>query len=116
MECDNKLRSYCGYFILFVDEIDHVRTDLDSFLKFLVRRLPQSGPLRLILVFSSNKLNWQEGIDPRIKSFLKVNEIFFDPYNAFDLRKILSLRIQKALNGKMKKIATAGDRRTHFWG
>ena len=115
---EEKIRDYNSYFILFVDEVDHVRRDLDSFLKFLVRRLPQAVSSKLVLIFSSNKLNWQENIDPRIKSFLKLNELFFGPYNAFDLRKILSLRIKKALNQKMiekgvlEKIAAVSSR-TH---
>jgi len=115
---EDKIRNYKGYFILFVDEIDHVRRDLDSFLKFLVRRLPQAILLKLLIVFTSNKLNWQENIDPRVKSFLKINEILFDPYNAVDLKKILSIRIKKALNRKMiqqgvvEKIAAVSSR-TH---
>jgi cell division control protein 6 len=74
--------------------------------------------MRLVLVFSSNRLNWQENIDPRIKSFLKINELLFKPYNAFDLKKILSIRIKKALNptmiekGVLEKIAAASSR-TH---
>jgi archaeal cell division control protein 6 len=98
---EEKLKGQKGYFIVFVDEVDHVRRDLDSFLKFLVKRLPQSISLKLILIFSSNKLNWQENIDPRIKSFLKINELFFKPYDARDLQRILSLRIKKALKEKM---------------
>ena len=115
---EERIRDYRGYFILFVDEIDHVRRDLDSFLKFLIKRLPQTVSLKFVIVFSSNRLNWQENIDPRIKSFLKINELFFKPYNAFDLRKILSLRIEKALNQKMiqkgviEKIAAVSSR-TH---
>jgi cell division control protein 6 len=115
---EEKIKDYPGYFILFVDEIDHVRRDLDSFLKFLVKRLPQKISMKLVLVFSSNKLNWQENIDPRIKSFLKMNELFFKPYNALDLKKILSIRIKKALNPKMikrgvlEKIAAVSSR-TH---
>lgn len=115
---EEKMKDYQGYFIIFVDEVDHVRRDLDSFLKFLVKRLPQTGSSKLVLVFSSNKLNWQENIDPRIKSFLKINELFFKPYNAHDLKQILLLRIQKALNQKMieqgvlEKIAAVSSR-TH---
>ena len=115
---EEKLESYRGYFIIFVDEIDHVRRDLDSFLKFLVKRLPQTVALKLVLVFSSNRLNWQDNIDPRIKSFLKINEVFFKPYNAIDLQQILSLRIRKALNqqmieeGVLEKIAAVSSR-TH---
>ena len=115
---EEKVKDYKGYFILFVDEVDHVRRDLDSFLKFIVKRLPQKVSLKLVLVFSSNKLNWQENIDPRIKSFLKMNELLFEPYNALDLKKILSLRIKKALNqkkienGVLEKIAAISSR-TH---
>lgn len=115
---EEKMKDYQGYFVLFIDEVDHVRRDLDSFLKFLVKRLPQSVAPKLVLVFSSNKLNWQENIDPRIKSFIKLNELLFEPYNAFDLRKILSLRIKKALDPKMiqkgivEKIAAVSSR-TH---
>jgi cell division control protein 6 len=115
---EERVKGYRGYFIVFVDEVDHIRRDLDSFLKFLVKRLPQAAPLKLVLIFSSNKLNWQENIDPRIKSFLKVHELFFKPYDAHDLQKILSLRIRKALNEKMveggvlEKIAAVSSR-TH---
>ena len=115
---EEKMCNSRGYFIIFVDEVDHIRRDLDSFLKFLVKRLPQSVPVKLVLIFSSNRLNWQENIDPRIKSFLKINELFFKPYDANDLRQILSLRIKKALNQKMieegvlEKIAAVSSR-TH---
>ncbi|MFZ4440301.1 MAG: Cdc6/Cdc18 family protein [Syntrophales bacterium] len=115
---EEKMEGYRGYFIIFVDEIDHVRRDLDSFLKFLVKRLPQTVALKLVLVFTSNRLNWQENIDPRIKSFLKINEVFFKPYDARDLQQILSLRIRKALNqqmieeGVLEKIAAVSSR-TH---
>lgn len=115
---EEKLRDYKGYFIIFVDEVDHVRRDMDSFLKFLVKRLPQTVSLKLVLVFTSNKLNWQENMDPRIKSFLKINELFFKPYNACDLQKILSLRVKKALNqqmieqGVLEKIAAVSSK-TH---
>jgi len=115
---EEKLMDYRGYFIIFVDEVDHVRRDMDSFLKFLVKRLPQTVSLKLVLVFTSNRLNWQENIDPRIKSFLKINELFFKPYNAYDLQQILSLRIKKALNqqmieqGVLEKIAAVSSK-TH---
>ena len=113
---EDKIQDHPGYFVLFVDEIDHVRKDLDSLLKFLVKRLPQKLSGKLVLIFSSNKLDWQDNIDPRIKSFLKINEQFFEAYNAFDLKKILLIRIKKALNPKMmqkgvlEKIAAVSSR------
>ena len=94
---ESALADFKGYFVLFVDEIDNVRTDQDTFMTFLVRRLPQSIPAKLILVFASNKLNWRDNLDPRILSFLKIRELLFNPYNADDLQHILRIRVRKAL-------------------
>lgn len=113
---EDRLKDYKGYFVLFIDEIDNVRTDFDTFLKFLVKRLPQRISAKLVLVFASNRLSWRDNIDPRIRSFLKINELIFDPYNAHDLLKILRIRVKKALdsrkidNGVLKKIAAVSSR------
>lgn len=113
---EDKLSSYKGYLVLFIDEVDNIRRDLDSFLKFLVKRLPQRIPARLILVFASNRLNWVDHIDPRVRSFLKLNELIFKPYNAMDLLKILAIRVQRGLkadaveSGVLEKIAACSSR------
>jgi len=113
---EDKLADYPGYLVLFIDEVDNVRRDLDSFLKFLVKRLPQKVPAKLILVFVSNRLNWMDPIDPRIRSFLKINELIFKPYDAMDLLKILAIRVKRSLNpsmldrGVMEKIAACSSR------
>jgi len=102
---------YQGYLIIFVDEVDNVRRDRDTFLTFLVRRLPQRIKAKLVLVFVSNRLNWPDHLDPRVKSFLKLNELIFKPYDAMDLQYILRIRIEKALcpktveQGVIEKIA-----------
>jgi len=96
--------------------VDNVRRDLDSFLKFLVKRLPQKVSTRLILVFVSNRLNWMDNIDPRIRSFLKLNELIFKPYDALDLLKILAIRVERGLHpsmldrGVLEKIAACSSR------
>jgi cell division control protein 6 len=108
---ESALADYRGYFVLFIDEVDNVRTDKDTFLGFLIRRLPQSIPAKLILVFASNRLNWMDNLDPRILSFFKVRELLFKPYNAIDLQHILKIRVKKALapnaieHGVIEKIA-----------
>ncbi len=110
------LAGYRGYLILFVDEVDNVRRDRDTFLKFLVRRLPQQIPGKLVLVFASNRLNWSDNLDPRIRSFLKLNELIFKPYDAVDLQQILTIRVRKALRpgsvqpGVIQKIAALASR------
>ena len=97
---ESALVEYRVYFILFIDEVDNVRTDKDSFLGFLIRRLPQAVPSKVILVFASNRINWADNLDPRIKSFLKMNELIFKPYDAVDLQHILKIRVKKALEPK----------------
>ena len=107
---------YDGYLVLFVDEVDNLRRDKDTFMTFLVRRLPQRTRARLILVFVSNRLDWPDHLDPRVRSFLKLNEIVFKPYDAVDLQRILSIRVEKALHsdaveaGVIEKVAALASR------
>ena len=83
---------------------------------FLVRRLPQRIPAKLILVLVSNRLDWPDHLDPRVKSFLKLNELIFKPYDAVDLQHILRIRVEKALypkaveQGVIEKIAAMASR------
>ena len=41
LRMETTLAEYCGYLVLFIDEVDNVRRDRDTFMTFLVRRLPQ---------------------------------------------------------------------------
>ena len=107
------LAAYRGYLILFVDEVDNVRRDRDTFLTFLVRRLPQRIQAKLILVFVSNRLNWPDHLDPRVKSFLKLNELIFKPYDAMDLQHILRIRVEKALHGRQRRARRHREDRRH---
>ena len=110
------LAAYDGYLVLFIDEVDNVRRDRDAFMTFLVRRLPQRIKAKLILVFASNRLDWPTHLDPRVKSFLKLNELIFEPYDALDLQHILRIRVEKALvngalePGVVEKIAAMASR------
>jgi cell division control protein 6 len=111
LRIEASLADYRGYLILFIDEVDNVRRDRDTFLSFLVRRLPQRTKAKLILVFASNKLSWPDHMDPRVRSFLKWNELIFKPYDAVDLQHILRIRVEKAIRpgavepGVIEKIA-----------
>jgi cell division control protein 6 len=55
-------------------------------------------------------------LDPRVKSFLKVNELIFKPYDALDLQRILRIRVEKALHsnavapGVIEKVAALASR------
>ncbi|MFC1611492.1 Cdc6/Cdc18 family protein [Myxococcota bacterium] len=113
---EQSLANYDGFLVLFIDEVDHVNRDIDAFLKFLVRRLPQAVPTKIVLVFASNRLDWRRDVDSRVKSFLKVNEIIFQPYNALDLQVVLKTRVDRALKlelideGVVEKIAAYASR------
>ena len=111
-----RLKSLRGYLVIFVDEADNVRTDFNTFYTFLAKRLPQRISAKLILVFSSNRLNWSDNLDPRVKSCLKARELLFEPYDAESLARILEIRIEKALrqdrleDGVVEKIAALSSR------
>jgi archaeal cell division control protein 6 len=116
LRIEQALADYHGVFVLFVDECDHVRRDRDAFMSFLVRRLPQRIPAKFVIVFASNRLDWPDHLDPRVKSFLKLNELIFKPYNALDLQQILQIRAEKSLqagaleSGVIEKIAAFSSR------
>ena len=116
LRIEDKLANYRGYLILFIDEVDNIRRDRNTFMAFLIRRLPQAIPAKLILVFASNNLDWTSNLDPRVQSFLKVSELVFKPYNAIDLKRILQIRVEKALcrgalaPGVLEKIAALSSR------
>lgn len=115
-EVERLLAAADGYIVIFVDEADNVRTDPDTFFKFLVKRLPQRIHAKLILLFVSNRLNWSDNLDPRIKSCLHMREMIFEPYDAPSLQKILQIRVEKALrpdsveDGVIEKIAALSSR------
>jgi len=78
--------------------------------------VPQQIPAKLILVLVSNRLDWPDQLDPRVKSFLRMNELIFEPYDAIDLQHILRIRIEKALvpdtveQGVIERIAALASR------
>jgi cell division control protein 6 len=66
----------------------------------------------------TNRLDWEKNLDPRILSFLKKQDIFFEPYDAMDLLEILQLRVEKALDrdkvdqAALNKMAAYASRET----
>jgi len=110
--------SYDGFLCLLIDEADNLRPNADSFLTFLGKTLPRKVSCRLILIFLTNRLDWEKTLDPRILSFLKKTDILFEPYDALDLLEILKLRVEKALDktkvdiSALKKVAALASRET----
>ena len=88
--------------ILILDEIDAlVKKVGDEILYNLSRANQDLVNTNLSIVGISNDVSFMENIDPRVKSSLSEEEIIFPPYNANQLRDILTERAAKAFNAGM---------------
>jgi len=109
---------YAGFLCLLIDEADNLKPNADGFLTFLGKTLPRKVSCRLMMIFLTNRLDWEKTLDPRILSFLKKTDILFEPYDALDLLEILKLRVEKALDKErveisaLNKIAALASRET----
>ncbi len=84
-------------FILILDEIDSLGDT--STLYNLTRINTQLRNSRVSLIGISNNLVFTNNLDPRIRSSLSEEELVFPPYNAMQLKDILSKRAEIALRG-----------------
>jgi len=83
--------------ILVLDEIDRlVNKTGDEILYSLTRINSELKKAKLCLIGISNDVRFIENIDPRVKSSLGEEELIFPPYNALELKDILSERSSKA--------------------
>jgi len=83
--------------ILILDEIDQaVKKISDNFLYNLTRLNSELVKTQIGIVGISNDLNFLDVLDPRVRSSLSEEEIVFAPYNAPQLKEILSKRAEKA--------------------
>ena len=110
------LNRYEGFICILADEVDNVKGDANALYTFLAKTLPRKVQPRLVYVFLTNRLQWDQKLDPRILAVLKKTDIIFEPYNAEDLVQILQLRVEKALDkskvdtGAIRKIAALASR------
>ena len=110
------LADYPGALILLIDPIENVQRERDIFLDFLLRRLPRSASAKVALVFASESLDWMDGLDPRLRSALQATQVKFEPYSGKNLRRILAVRVEKALKpsaiapGVIDKIVAVASR------
>jgi len=79
--------------VLILDEVDQIK-ELSKLLYDLLR-LPSKKPLTLILI--TNNPSFLLTLDPRVKSSLREERIFFNPYSFSQLRDILRERADLAL-------------------
>ncbi|MBS3066485.1 orc1/cdc6 family replication initiation protein [Candidatus Pacearchaeota archaeon] len=83
--------------ILVFDEIDHAVDKIsDNFLYNLTRLNSELKNSQISVVGISNNLTFLDGLDPRVRSSLSEEELVFPPYNALQLKDILSERSKRA--------------------
>ena len=85
--------------ILVLDEIDAlIEKTGDEILYNLTRINQDLKNAKLSIVGISNNISFTNNIDPRVKSSLSEEEIVFSPYDANQLRDILTQRAKEAFN------------------
>ncbi len=84
-----------AHIILVLDEIDKVK-DIDELMYSISRANDEVKKGSLTVIGISNNLMFKEKLDPRTKSSLCEKELVFNPYNANELKAIISERCEKA--------------------
>ncbi|MGC9209909.1 MAG: Cdc6/Cdc18 family protein [Acidilobus sp.] len=87
-----------GVYIVVLDEIDFLVRKGDDVLYDLTRVNEYLGRARVSLIGITNSAKVVDMLDPRVKSSLGEQTIVFSPYNADQLRDILSQRAALAFN------------------
>ncbi|MCK5451829.1 MAG: ORC1-type DNA replication protein [Candidatus Aenigmarchaeota archaeon] len=87
------LEENTGVVMLILDEIDALVEKVgDEFLYTLTRINQDTDNSKVTIIGISNNLSFTENIDARVKSSLSDEELIFPPYNALQLKDILSER------------------------
>jgi cell division control protein 6 len=93
------LRRSSGVYIVVLDEIDFlVKKHGDDLLYKLTRINELTQPSKVSIIGITNSVRFVESLDPRVRSSLGEEEMVFPPYNAEQLKDILSERASEAFN------------------
>jgi archaeal cell division control protein 6 len=93
----NMIDSKKQIIVIVLDEIDQaVKKISDNFIYTLTRMNSELKNAQISLIGISNSLTFLEHLDPRVRSSLGEEEIIFPPYNALQLRDILTERAKHA--------------------
>ncbi|MEM4259703.1 MAG: ORC1-type DNA replication protein [Candidatus Woesearchaeota archaeon] len=83
--------------ILILDEVDQlVKKAGDEIIYNLTRMNSDLKNSQISLIGISNDLMFADNLDPRVKSSLTEEELVFPPYNAIEIKDILTKRSKKA--------------------
>lgn len=93
----NYLEAVGSNVIIVLDEVDSLINKIGDGVLYNFTRINQDlNKTNLTIIGISNNLSFVETLDPRVRSSLSEEEIVFPPYNATQLRDILSVRAEKA--------------------
>lgn len=85
--------------ILVLDEIDALIEKIGDGILYNLTRINQDlKKARISIIGISNSITFTDSLDPRVKSSLSEEEIIFPPYNAEQLKDILTQRANLAFN------------------
>jgi archaeal cell division control protein 6 len=88
--------------IIIFDEIDRaVKRIGDEFLYNFTRLNTEFVNAQISIIGISNDIKFLDSLDPRVKSSLGEEEIFFAPYNALQLQDILRTRSNEAFKNEV---------------
>ena len=91
-----RLERLTGVYVIVLDEIDYLVRRGDDVLYDLTRINEHLPAAKVSLVGITNSVKLVDSLDPRVKSSLGEVQLVFSPYNADQLRDILSARASEA--------------------
>lgn len=94
-ELINRINKRGSYYVLVLDEMDRlIQKNGGDSLYVLLKVIDDSTESKTSLIGITNDANILDGLEPRIRSRLNQESILFSPYNASDLRDIISFRLE----------------------
>ncbi|MBU0472255.1 MAG: orc1/cdc6 family replication initiation protein [Nanoarchaeota archaeon] len=98
----NAVEKEGGSVLLVLDEIDQlIKKAGDNILYNLTRINEELKNSQITIIGISNDVTFIENVDVRVKSSLSEEDVFFPPYNALEIHKILKERASKAFKEKV---------------
>ncbi len=98
----NAVEKEKGMILLVLDEIDQlIKKTGDNVLYNLTRINEELKNSQITIIGISNDATFIENVDVRVKSSLSEEDVFFSPYNALEMYKILKERASKAFKEKV---------------
>ncbi len=94
-ELVNRINSRRIYYVIVLDEVDKlIQKNGSDALYVILKVLDDSRMARASIIGITNDANFLERLDPRVRSRMNQESIMFSPYNAQQLKDIISYRLK----------------------